>query len=179
MVPSYKEPTTKEQLKFELGLNQECPEKAGLPSVQAKPANKTTQPGQIATVQATNLANHVQVTHLINCNITDKAEAGAILVHAAWAYIIHACMSHASGQPSLLPSVPMHLGSSRMTWNLYIGKQLAHHFLNQHLQWVQLNVTGNPQQRWNPNATTSSSTNSSITTLQGLKDCLFHPLTWM
>ena len=93
MVPSYKEPTAKEQLKFELGLNQECPKKAGLPSVQAKLANKTTQPRQVATVQATNHANHVQVTHLINHKITDKAEAGTILIHAAQAYVIH-CMCH-------------------------------------------------------------------------------------
>ena len=86
----YKEPPTKEQVKTELGLNQECPEKAGPPSVQAKPANKTTQPRQVTTVQATNHANHVQVTCPINHNITDKAEAGTILVHAVQAYVIHA-----------------------------------------------------------------------------------------
>jgi hypothetical protein len=78
----YKELPTKEQIKTELGLNQECPQKAGPPSVQAKPANKTTQPRQVTTVQATNHANHAQVTHLINHHITDEAEAGAILVHA-------------------------------------------------------------------------------------------------
>ena len=51
-----KQPPTKEQCKMsntELGLNQECPKEAGPPSVQAKPANTTTKPGQVATVQAT------------------------------------------------------------------------------------------------------------------------------
>jgi hypothetical protein len=77
----YNEPPTREQIKNELGLDQECPQKAGPLSVHAKPANKTTQPGQVTSVQATNHANHVQVACPIHHNITDKAKAGAILIH--------------------------------------------------------------------------------------------------